>query len=307
MSSSIFTPQRPSYYVQTGGMHENPYGVPREEIVRFIINNPAEVVAQVVFGKYVESSGLVFQSEVVQRMFERSVQPIQGNFWVDKEARDRARGLVRHAHIAHPPYAIGVDVARQTDYTVITVLDTETLPARVVYWKRLNRVPWETIYTDIGRAVALYGPNALMDSTGMGGDVVLDALESRCYCRKHDRTVMLGEVCQDKGKTLDCDPDRHYVYLSCVEGYEFGGGGGERKKRLIEHLRNVMSVGYRKDNPDFGWLRCPPIAQLEEELTFYSWDDRKLVTDCVMSLALAAWAGLEEILPDAAYGSVFGV
>jgi len=296
---------RPSYYVQTGGMHENPYGVPREEIVRFILNNPAEIVAQVVFGKYVEASGLVFQSEIVQRMFERTRQPINGNFWVDGETRDRAKGLSRVWQEMSSSFSIGVDVARQTDYTVITVLDTFTLPARVVYWKRLNRVPWETIYTEIGRAVSIFGPNALVDSTGMGGDVVMDALESRGYCRQHDRTVMVGSVCQDDGKALGCNPE-DYVPLACVDGYEFGGGTGERKRRLIEHLRNVLAVGYRAENPDFGWLRCPAIVQLEEELTFYAWDDKKLMTDCVMSLALAAWAGMEEILPDPAFGSVYG-
>ena len=306
MTASIFTPQRPSFYVQTGGMHENPYGVPREEIVRFILNNPPEVVAQVVFGKYVESSGLVFQSEIVQRMFERGgVQPITGNFWYDKGVRAHALSL-RAQGLETPPFATGIDVARQTDFTVITVLDTTVLPARLVYWKRLNRVPWETIYTDIGRAVAIYGPNALMDSTGMGGDVVMDALESRCYCTKHDRTILLGNVCQDDGVALDCNPDRDFVHLDCVEGYEFGGGTGEKKKRLIEHLRNAMGVGYRRDNVDFGWLRCPPIVELEEELTFYAWDDKRLMTDCVMSLALAVWAGLEEILPEAAFGSVYG-
>ena len=304
---SLFIPQRPSYFVQTGGMHENPYGVPREEIVRFILNNPPEVVAQVVFGKYVESSGLVFQSEIVQRLFQRGgASVINANFWVDREERDRAASLVRHSGYALPPYHTGVDFARQTDFTVITTLDTSTLPARVVYWKRLNRVPWETIYTEVGRAVAIWGPNVLCDSTGMGGDVVMDALESRSYCKKHDRTVMIGELCQDDGRFLGCDFDRDHVALNVCEGYEFGGGTGEKKKRLIEHLRNVMAVGYRKDNPDFGWLRCPPIAQLEEELTFYTWDDKKLVTDCVMSLALAAWSGLEEIVGDPVFGSVYG-
>jgi hypothetical protein len=176
----------------------------------------------------------------------------------------------------------------------------------VVYWKRINRVPWETIYTEIGKAIALFGPNALMDSSGMGGDVVMDALESRVFCKKHTRTNLLGTVCSDDGLALNCDPDTDFVQLDCVEGYEFGGGTGEKKKRLIEHLRNAMGVGYRKDFTDYGWLRCPPIVQLEEEMTFYAWDDKRLTTDCVMSLALAAWTGLEEILPDSAFGSVYG-
>ena len=50
----------------------------------------------------------------------------------------------------------------------------------------------------------------------------------------------------------------------------------------------------------------PPIAQLEEELSFYAWEDKKLQTDCVFSLALAAWAGLEDARPDPYNGSPAG-
>jgi hypothetical protein len=76
----------------------------------------------------------------------------------------------------------------------------------------------------------------------------------------------------------------------------------------VEHLRNVLSVGYDFQTPDvdFGHLRIPPIVQLEEELSFYAWDDKKLVTDSVFSLALAAWSGLEDPRGDSLFGSPFG-
>jgi len=301
-------PHRQTYYVQTGGMHENPYGVPREEIVRFIIDNPAETVAQVVFGKYVEASGLVFGSEIVQQMFRRDMQPINSNFWIDREARERAKPIVARGEDYLPPFHTGVDFARQTDYTVITTLDCSTNPARCVYYKRLNRVPWETIYTEVGIARMLWGPNILGDSSGPQGDVIFDALESRHFCPEHRRTSMLGNRCvDDNGEPLTCDQGT-YLPLSCVEGYQFGGGTGEAKKRLVEHTRNVMSTGYRRDRPDlpFGQIRMPPIVQLEEEVTFYTWLDKKLETDCLFSLALAAWSGLEEVLPDPDFGSVYG-
>jgi hypothetical protein len=119
---------------------------------------------------------------------------------------------------------------------------------------------------------------------------------------------MLGNRCVDEdGQPLSCDVG-NYISLACVEGYQFGGGTGEAKKRLVEHTRNVMSTGYRRDRPDlpFGQIRVPPIVQLEEEITFYTWKDKDLETDCLFSLALAAWSGLEEVLADPDFGSVYG-
>lgn len=314
MNTERWIPHRPEYYIQTGGMHENPYGVPKDEIVRMILENPAEVVAQVVFGKYVESSGLVFTGELIQRMIDRSLPRVLGNFYCDEKARDEARvlltsedefGRIVFRDDIFSPFHTGVDYARQTDFTVITTIDTRSRPARVVYFKRLNRVPWETIYTEVGIARMLWGANILGDSTGMGGDVVLDALHSRQFCTKHKRTSLVGSRCMRDGEPIPgCDPEE-YLLLACVEGEAFQTSN---KRELVEHLRNVMGVGYDPRNPEseFGWLRTPPIVQLEEELSFYAWDDKKLVTDCLFSLALAVWSGLEDPVQDASYGSVYG-
>lgn len=306
MKTTRWIPERPEYYVQTGAMWENPHGVPVSEIVRMIAENPPEVTAQTVFGKYVEASGLVFTGELIQMMLDRSIPRVMGNAWGDPEAPGVAK-LFREQNKGWwgTRYHIGVDLARQTDFTVISVLDTFTLPARLVYYRRLNRVPWEMIYTAIGRSRYLFGPNVLADSTGMGGDVVLDALHERLYCPQHDRTVLMRDgQCFQKGNALGCNPET-YVALSCVDGFDFSG---TTKKQLVDHLRNVLSVGYDKHTPeaDFGWLRTPPIVQLEEELTFYTWDDKRLQTDCLFSLALAAWSGLEDVPRPAVVGSAYG-
>lgn len=297
-------PRRPDYYVQTGGMHENPYGVPKDEIVRFILDNSPEVVAQVVFGKYVEASGLVFKAEAIERMTDRKWEPVLGNSWVDREARERAAAQRRFYGDAGSPFHTGIDFARQTDFTVISTIDTTTLPAQLVYFKRLNRVPWETIYGEVGKAAYLWGPNLLCDGSGPGGDVVMDALESRWYCAQHDKSLIIGQRCVRDGRMLGCKP-HDYVPLSVAEAFYFTG---TTKKELVEHLRNCTEAGYDRQNPEkpFGWLRTPPIPQLQEELAFYAWDDKKLMTDCVFSLALAAWSGLEDPLDDPDYGSVYG-
>lgn len=301
---SNWAPQRPEYYVQTGGMHQNPFGVPRDEIIRMLLENPPEVSAQVIFGKYVEDSGLVFTSEVVQMLFEGSGDRVLGNFWMDKEAVERAKMIAPRFAEYGSPYHAGVDYARQTDYTVLTVLDTSVMPARVVYYKRLNRVPWETIYTEVGKVRYLFGPNILCDSTGPGGDVVMDSLDARNFCPQHQKTVMVGSVCMRDGVVLGCDSSK-YLALSCCEGFTFSG---PTKKELVEHLRNCLGVGFDQAFPDasFGLLRSPSIVQLREELSFYAWDDKRLDTDCLFSLALAAWSGLEEVVGDPALGSVYG-
>jgi hypothetical protein len=305
-------------------MFENPHGVPTDEIVRMILQNPSEVTAQTVFGKYVESSGLVFTGESIQKMIDRKGRyyPDRGtggianpdwysgewrilaNAWIDKLAAQQARLWYEHSGDWGQRFHTGIDLARQTDYTVIFTIDTIVLPARVVYYKRLNRVPWDTIYAEIGKARHLWGPNILVDSTGMGGDVVMDALETRLYCPVHHRAVLSDSVCMRDGEPLGCK-SKDYLSLACADGFGFTG---TTKKQLIEHLRNILSVGYDADQPDadYGWLRVPPIPQLEEEMSFYAWDDKKLVTDSLFALALAVWSGLEEMVPDGIVGSVYG-
>jgi hypothetical protein len=93
--------------------------------------------------------------------------------------------------------------------------------------------------------------------------------------------------------------------LSCVDKFDFSM---KSKRNLIEHLRNALQIGYisNSDQP-FGNIRTPPIVQLEEELSFYAWDDKGLETDTVMALALAAWAGMEDMPGNALVGSLYGV
>jgi hypothetical protein len=83
------------YYVQTGSMFDNPHGVPPAEVIRMIVENPPEVTAQTVFGKYVESSGLVFLGELIEMMIDRRWKRVVGNAWVDGHAANQAHHLPR--------------------------------------------------------------------------------------------------------------------------------------------------------------------------------------------------------------------
>lgn len=300
-------PRRDPYYVQTGCMFENPFGVPFDEACRFVLENPPEVVAQVVFGKYVENEGLVFSGQLIQSMIDRSVPIIRSNTWLDEDAAQFAAEYYKREEFWGGQYATGVDFGRQTDFTVISTLDCSVRPARLVYWKRLNRVPWESLYAEVGRARLLFGDNILCDATGPAGDIVMEALDSRWYCPVHHRVMMIDSLeCKDATgkKEHGCKTD-DYLSLSCCSGYVFSA---TTKKRLIDHLRILLSVGYTYGSEvgDFGWIRVPPLPQLEDEMSFYQWDDKGLETDCVFSLALAAWAGLEDPVGEAAIGSPYG-
>nr|MBA3405477.1 hypothetical protein [Gemmatimonadaceae bacterium] len=194
MPDHSLIPHRSEYYVQTGSMFENPYGVPHDEIVAQLMEMPSEVAAQVIFGKYVESSGLVFSGDLIQMFVDREAEYYGGAWerqhritsdrWYSEQDVQMAKQLPWANRRLR--YAIGIDFARQTDFTVIFVLDILQRPARVVYYKRLNRVPWESIYREVGRALHLFGASALCDSTGMAGDVIMDNLDSRLYCPVHD-------------------------------------------------------------------------------------------------------------------------
>lgn len=302
-------PMRPEYYVRSGSMYENPWGVPHEEIDRMVRENPPEVVAQVVFGKFVESSGLVFTAELINQFFDRSVPKVMADFWVD-EARTRQGRLDQSNKLDPYRYSIGVDLARKKDYTVIFVIDLRAHPHRVVYYRRLNRVPWDTIYAEIGRACAWYsGYELFVDATGSGGDVVMDALLSHWYCPAHHVVYPMNGRCSQHGRPApgwELEGGNCFVKRVRIDAQEyiFTAKG---KADLINHLQDVFSDGYDASRPEleFGLLRCPVIHHLQEELTEYAWEDKKLQTDCVFGLALAA-QGIRGLVPSISFGGVLG-
>lgn len=264
---------------------------------------PPEISAQVVFGKYVEHSGLVFSAEIVTNLFDYQLPRVLEETYLDREAAMQS-SIARSSGRFNPyQYAIGVDTARKKDYTVITVLDTVSKPARVVYFRRTNRVPWPSIYAEIGRAQFLFPGELLVDATGQGGDVVLEALESTCYCPIHHTAFDAAQRCPKRSQGAACDPK--LIFRLNPEGFIFSAGS---KVQLVNHLQQCMGRGYDPENPakPFGAIKSPPIKALEDELVEYAWDDKKLQTDCVFSLALAAWQGLEQEVGDVSVGSPFG-
>lgn len=300
---SYWIESRPEFYCQTGGMHENPWGVPREEIASMCKELPPETVAQVVFGKYVDLSGLVFTAEVLNQMFLPVKQwpRVTEERYINKDIASQS--LIATAMGTNDPYrfAHGVDLARKKDYTVITVLDLSTLPATVVYWRRTNRVPWPVIYAEIGRALYLFPGEVLIDETGIG-DVIKQELENRMYCPTHHVVFEATAPCPSGVHT---EEQRNRIFRFNPNGYVKTAAS---KVALVNHLQACLGNGYDAENLErpFGLIRTPRIAVMEEEFPLYAWDDKKLETDSVMSMGLAAMQGLHEYIGDVDAGSPYG-
>lgn len=73
-------------------------------------------------------------------------------------------------------YVCGWDVAKHSDYSVITVLDVER--RHLVYFDRFNQVDWSVQLARLESVVEEYDCKVIMDSTGVG-DALLEAVESR--------------------------------------------------------------------------------------------------------------------------------
>lgn len=297
---------RPDYYIQSGCALDNPYGIPRDEILQMLLDEQPEVVAQTVFGLYVPTSGLVFTSPLILNLFKD--QPlVRSTRWLDDEVRTAYLNTISHYGRRQNRFKWGADLARKKDKTCIYVLDTlplrHGLPARVVYYRQITRVPWEIIYAEIGHAAWLFGASGLVDSTGVG-DVVLSELRNRRYCAVHHSTLLGTSRCRDdQDRPLqDCDP-RDYHKIE-VRGYEFQT---RSKVQLLTHLSQSLGHNYDEDQPTkpFGKLVCPQIPSLRVQLAGYHWDDKKLETDDVMGLALVAWEGIKQIPGEAVSGSPY--
>jgi hypothetical protein len=65
-------------------------------------------------------------------------------------------------------YALGVDLARLYDFTVLTVVDNM---GRQVYFERFNQISWERQIAAIKAASAKYSASVIVDSTGVGDPI----------------------------------------------------------------------------------------------------------------------------------------
>jgi len=165
--------------VQTGSMYDNPFGAAREQILQLEKDLPAEKVAQAIYGKYVENSGLTFAAKPLQNLFYGKSLKVESWYSPLVETLPPLTDKYGEWSKVKRTFIGAADLARQNDYTVIMVFDTTLTPkapAQLVWYERMNRVSWESIYERIAYASVRFRTELLIDSTGMGGDVVKDEL-----------------------------------------------------------------------------------------------------------------------------------
>jgi len=108
--------------------------------------------------EFIEDSNNVFKWEHIAKNIDERIELLEKGIWGRK-------------------YAMGVDLAKYQDYTVITILDVSEHPWRLVYFERFNQKPYAYVVKKIRELYEKFnGPKILMDSTGVG-DPILEQLE----------------------------------------------------------------------------------------------------------------------------------
>lgn len=69
-------------------------------------------------------------------------------------------------------YQIGVDIGMTNDYTVISVLDTQTM--QQVYMRRFTGMGWPYVYDSIAETARKYPGKVVVDATGAGSHVPME-------------------------------------------------------------------------------------------------------------------------------------
>ncbi len=163
-------------------------------------------------------------------------------------------------------YVAGIDWGRKWDYTVVTVLDAETSPAKVVHLSRWRGTSWDQQAADTAAILARFLPRRVLADGNSIGDPIAEMLEARL------RTLI-----------------PRASYRPHVERFTFSA---ESKQQLIDRLQ----VGFAARA-----LQFPPHKALLNELRCFEYAPGgpgrlKMAAqsgghdDCVISLALAYYA-----------------
>lgn len=247
------------YYSQRGSIYDNPH-LPREDIEmrdQLLASADPKIREQVLNGEFVDFSGLAFTRDQRDNAFDPDMH--QDTPYIDG-----------HKYVA------AADLGRQTDFTVISVLDITTHPWRLVRYVRLNKVAWEEIYATIDRIRKEYHCKFVrIDATGPGGDVIEEEMTKR-------------GIPVDAFKT-----STRANKLDLINGLQ---SALDFEREVVDYFEQTDDNGVVFRHPvlepagegNWGLLRLPCIAQLMDEMGIYSIDDKAIpFTDSVISLALA--------------------
>lgn len=247
----------PGYYTQRGSTFDNTF-LPKAEIekrMKLLEQADPRMRDQVIYGAFVSMDGLSFTQDQLDNAFD-------------------VRMPVHTDYVEGHRYIQAWDLGRRTDWTVGVTFDVTSLPYRMVDFQRLNKVPWETIYTLIGDKKKEYRVQMpRIDATGPQGDVIEEELTKRGIFVDPYR-VSTGAIKTNLINTLQSAMD----YGRQTTGWT-----------KIPDEAGVLVDAPILELPGEGWgvFRMPGIAQLVDEFGVYQMDDKNLVQDCVQAIALA--------------------
>jgi hypothetical protein len=266
------------YYSQRGRIWDNPF-LPAEDIAKrdlILKSGNPKLRMQVLEGEFVDFAGLAFTRDQRDNAFEttmpHSAEYVEGH-----------------------KYVTAWDLGRTTDYTVGVTLDITMRPWRLVDFTRLNKVPWEEIYKTIDRVRQKYHCRfARIDATGPQGDVIEEELFKRGIpvdAFKTNTKVTKTDLINSLQNALDHDREQVDEVIDTDEH------GVPHRVPIME----APKVG------NWGLLRLPCITQLMDEMGVYQFDDKDLVTDSVIGLALATdLAYQSEAVREPVIGGLYG-
>ena len=253
------------YYSQRGSIYDNPF-LPKEDIQMrdaLLASADPKVRMQVLFGDFVDFSGLAFTRDQRDNAFDPSMPH-------------------HEPYVEGRRYVVAWDLGRTTDFTVGIVLDITQRPWRMVSFTRLNRVAWEEIYATIGRVAQEYHVKwSVIDATGPQGDVIEEELTKRGIgVDPYKSTTKALKMDLINGLQNALDEGRQKV--------------GEHEEKDEEGNTFLIPDLEQPGEGNWGALRLACITQLMDEMGVYAWDDKDIpFTDSVMSLALAVHAAYE--------------
>lgn len=265
------------YYSQRGSIYDNPF-LPEDDIKMrdaLLASANPKVREQVLYGQFVDFEGLSFTRDQLDNAFVGALP-------------------TKIAWETGHRYVTAWDLGRTTDYTVGSTLDITKRPWVLVDFVRLNKVAWETIYATIESVRAEYHCRwAVIDGTGPQGDVIEEEMTKRGIPVDAVK-LNTKQVKVDLINTLQTALDEGRQTTGEYETIDESG--------MMHRHPELEAPG----EGNWGLLRLPEHTQLMDEMGLYMMNDRGLVQDSVISLALACAAAYEmESIAPAAIGGLW--
>jgi phage FluMu gp28-like protein len=142
-------PEKNEYISMNGSSYMNPH-ISKEDLDEAKKTMPEEIFRSEILGEFTDGGGSVFKN------IENYC--VLNNFYPKENGKK---------------YYAGIDVGRQDDYSVLTIIDDE---GKVVFIYRQNNAPWDTILGNISKYLNEYQASAFMEVNGIG-DALYEQLE----------------------------------------------------------------------------------------------------------------------------------